>query len=85
MAELRCHYQFSAIVDTMFHDSHLPLTTWFVVTYLMTESKKGISASEVYRMLGKKSYKTSMVFVPPHSCRDGCCGRSAQAERDNSS
>ena len=54
-----CHYQFSATVGTMFHDSHLPLTKWFFVTYLMTESKKGISASQVYRMLGKKSYKTA--------------------------
>jgi len=46
-------------VGTMFHDSHLPLTTWFVVTYLLTESKKGMSASRIYRMLGKKSYKTA--------------------------
>ena len=54
-----CHYQFSVTVGTMFHDSHLSLSKWFFVTYLMTESKKGISASQVYRMLGKKSYKTA--------------------------
>ena len=54
-----CHYQFSVTVGTMFHDSHLPLTNWFLITYLMTESKRGISASQVYRMLGKKSYKTA--------------------------
>jgi transposase-like protein len=54
-----CHYQFSVTVGTMFHDSHLPLTKWFFITYLLTESKKGISASQVYRMLGKKSYKTA--------------------------
>jgi transposase-like protein len=54
-----CHYQFSVTVGTIFHDSHLSLTKWFIVTYLMTESKKGISASQVYRMLGKKSYKTA--------------------------
>jgi transposase-like protein len=54
-----CHYQFSVTVGTIFHDSHLSLTKWFLVTYLMTESKKGISASQVYRMLGKKSYKTA--------------------------
>ena len=39
-----CHYQFSVTVGTMFHDSHLPLTKWFFVTYLMTESKKGANA-----------------------------------------
>ncbi len=54
-----CHYQFSVTVGTMFEDSHLPLTQWFFITYLMTESKKGISASQVYRMLGEKSYKTA--------------------------
>jgi transposase-like protein len=54
-----CRYQFSVIVGTMFADSHLPLTTWFMVTYLLTESRKGLSASQVYRMLGKKSYKTA--------------------------
>jgi transposase-like protein len=53
-----CRYQFSVTVATIFHDSHLPLTTWFLVTYLMTESRKGISANQVKRMLGI-SYKTA--------------------------
>ena len=53
-----CRYQFSATVGTIFHDSHLPLTTWFFVTYLMTESRKGISANQIKRMLGI-SYKTA--------------------------
>jgi len=53
-----CRYQFSVTVGTIFHDTHLPLTTWFLVTYLMTESRKGISANQVKRMLGI-SYKTA--------------------------
>lgn len=53
-----CKYQFSATVGTIFNDSHLPLTKWFFVTYLMTESRKGISANQVKRMLGV-SYKTA--------------------------
>jgi transposase-like protein len=53
-----CRYQFSVTVGTIFHDSHLPLTKWFFVTYLMTESRKGISANQVKRMLGI-SYKTA--------------------------
>lgn len=53
-----CRYQFSATVNTIFHDSHLPLTTWFFVVYLMTESRKGISANQIKRMLGI-SYKTA--------------------------
>lgn len=53
-----CRYQFSVTVRTIFHDSHLPLTKWFLVTYLMTESRKGISANQIKRMLGI-SYKTA--------------------------
>src|SRR3989442_13363209 len=53
-----CRYQFSVTVGTIFLDSHLPLTKWFLVTYLMTESRKGISANQVKRMLGI-SYKTA--------------------------
>jgi len=53
-----CRYQFSATVNTIFHDSHLPLTVWFFVTYLMTESRKGLSANQVKRMFGV-SYKTA--------------------------
>jgi len=53
-----CNYQFSTTVGTMFHDSHLSLTKWFFVIYLMCESKKGISANQVKRMMGV-SYKTA--------------------------
>lgn len=53
-----CGYQFSATVGTIFHDSHLPLTKWFLATYIMTESKKGISANQLKRMIGV-SYKTA--------------------------
>jgi transposase-like protein len=53
-----CYYQSSVKVGTIFGDSHLPLTKWFLATYLMTESKKGISANQLKRML-KVSYKTA--------------------------
>jgi transposase-like protein len=53
-----CRYQFSVTVGTIFHDSHLPLTKWLLVTYLITESRKGISANQIKRMLGI-SYKTA--------------------------
>ena len=42
----------------MFHDSKLPLTTWFYVAYVMCESKKGISANQIKRMY-EVSYKTA--------------------------
>jgi transposase-like protein len=54
-----CGYQFSATAGTIFHDSHLPLRKWFVAVYLMTESRKGISANQLKRMLGIGSYRTA--------------------------
>ncbi len=54
-----CEYQFSVTVDTIFHDTHLPLVTWFLTTVLLCEAKKGISACQIQRSLGIKTYKTA--------------------------
>jgi transposase-like protein len=53
-----CRYQFSVTAGTIFHDSHLPLTKWFATVYLMCESRKGMSAKQIERMMGI-SYKTA--------------------------
>src|SRR5436190_1615930 len=53
-----CRYQFSVMAGTVFHDSHLSLPKWFVAIYLMCESKKGMSANQLKRIL-KVSYKTA--------------------------
>jgi transposase-like protein len=53
-----CRYQFSVLAGTIFHDTHLPLTKWFYATYIMCESRKGVSANQLKRMLGV-SYKTA--------------------------
>jgi len=53
-----CRYQFSVLVDTIFHDSHLPLWKWFLATYMMCEAKKGVSANQIKRTIGV-SYKTA--------------------------
>jgi transposase-like protein len=54
----KCRYQFSVTSGSIFHDSHLPLWKWFLAVYLMIESKKGISACEVQRVVAV-SYKTA--------------------------
>jgi transposase-like protein len=54
-----CEQQFSVTVNTIFHDSHLPLTKWFLATYLICESKKGVSALQIQRVLGIGGYKTA--------------------------
>ncbi len=53
-----CDYQFSVTAGTIFNDSHLPLTKWFMATLLLCEAKKGISACQVQRTIGV-SYKTA--------------------------
>jgi transposase-like protein len=53
-----CRHQFSVTAGTVFHDSHLPLSKWFMAVYLMGESKKGISARQLQRILGV-TYKTA--------------------------
>jgi transposase-like protein len=47
------------MAGTVFQDSKLPLWKWFAAVYLMVESKKGVSALQVKRMLGIKSYETA--------------------------
>lgn len=47
-----CRYRFSVTSGTIFHDSHLSLNRWFLAIYLITESKKGISALQMKRTLG---------------------------------
>ena len=53
-----CRYQFSVTAGTILHDSHLPLWKWFLAAYVTGESKKGMSANQLKRMLGV-SYKTA--------------------------
>jgi transposase-like protein len=53
-----CDYQFTVTSGTIFHDSHLPLIKWFTAVYLLCESRKGMSANQIKRMLGI-SYKTA--------------------------
>jgi transposase-like protein len=54
-----CERQFTVKVDTLFNDSHLPLTKWFLATYILCASKKGVSALQLKGMLGIGGYKTA--------------------------
>ena len=53
-----CAYQFTVTAQSIFHDSHLPLTTWFLAVLLIVEARKGISANQMKRTLGV-AYKTA--------------------------
>lgn len=48
----RCRHQTSLTAGTIFASSKLPLTTWFLGIYLITQDKKGISAMKLRRHLG---------------------------------
>lgn len=54
-----CRKRFSVLAGTVFQDSKLPLWKWFAGVYLMIESKKGVSALQLKRMLGLKSYESA--------------------------
>ena len=53
-----CDYQFTVTSGTVFNDSHLELTKWFLTTHLLCEAKKGMSACQIQRTVGM-SYKTA--------------------------
>ena len=53
-----CRFQFTATTGTVYHDTHLPLTKWFLAIALISESKKGISANQLARAL-RVQYRTA--------------------------
>jgi transposase-like protein len=54
-----CHHQTSLLAGTIYQQTKLPLTVWFLASYLITETKAGISAMNLYQKLGV-SYNTAL-------------------------
>jgi len=48
----QCRHQHSLLSNTIFASSKLPLTTWFLSIYLITQSKEGMAALPMSRFLG---------------------------------
>ncbi len=55
---IRCKHQASLTAGTLFDNTKLPLRTWYLAMYLLTQSKNGISAMGLKRQLGV-SYNTA--------------------------
>ncbi|MBX3484801.1 IS1595 family transposase [Phenylobacterium sp.] len=82
-----CRDQFSVTVGTVFESSKVPLNKWLLATYLMSSSKKGISAHQLHRTLGV-TYKTAWFMA--HRIREamnptdpaplGCKGKVVEAD-----
>ena len=54
-----CRKPFTATMGTVYERSHIPLHKWLLATQLIVSSKKGMSAHQLYRMLGFGSYRTA--------------------------
>lgn len=58
----QCREQFTVTVGTVFERSKIPLSKWLAALFLLTASKKGISAHQIHRSLGI-SYKSSWFMM----------------------
>ena len=57
-----CRKQFTVTVGTVFERSKVPLNKWLLATYLLTSSKKGMSAHQLHRTIGV-TYKTAWFML----------------------
>lgn len=53
-----CREQFTVTVKTVFERSKVPLNKWLMAAFLLSSSKKGMSAHQLHRSLGV-TYKTA--------------------------
>jgi transposase-like protein len=74
-----CGYQFSVRVGTILQNSNLPLWKWFLAVYVMGQSKEGVSASQLMRMLDV-SYKTAWYLC--HRIRAAMKDEASEALRE---
>lgn len=67
-----CRQQFTVTVGTVFERSKVPLNKWLLATFLMAQSKKGMSAHQLHRSIGV-TYKTAwfMFHRIREAMRDG--------------
>jgi transposase-like protein len=56
-----CRHQTSLTAGTIYEQTKLPLKTWFLASYLITQSKVGISSMNLYQKLGI-SYNSALVL-----------------------
>ena len=54
-----CRYQYSVTTGTIFHNSHMPLSKWFLAINMVCSGKKRVSAKDLQRKL-KVNYRTAL-------------------------
>jgi transposase-like protein len=70
-----CHRQTSLTAGTLFGSTKLPLTTWFLAIYFISQAKTGLSALELKRHIGV-SYPTA--WLMHHKIMTAMAAREAQ-------
>ena len=58
-----CGKQHSILAGTIFEQTKTGLARWFLAIYLVTSSKGGISAMELQRQMGFRSYQTAWSWL----------------------
>src|ERR1700728_3685629 len=58
----QCREQFTVTVKTVFERSKIPLSKWLAALFMLTASKKGVSAHQIHRSLGI-SYKSAWFMM----------------------
>jgi transposase-like protein len=58
-----CRKQQSVLAGTVFQDTHLPMQTWFRAMWYLCANKNGMSAQNLQRLLGLRSYNTAWLCL----------------------
>ena len=74
-----CREQTSILCGTIFESTKLPLSTWFLGMYLLTQAKNNVSALELKRHLGVR-YKTAWLLK--HKLMQVMCERETPRQLD---
>ena len=64
----KCKFKTTLRSGTVMENSRLSFQTWFLIFFLMTNTKKGLSAREMQRQIGHKRYTT--VWAIMHRIRE---------------
>jgi transposase-like protein len=71
-----CDKPFTATIGTIFERSHIPMHKWLLAIRLLSSSKKGMSAHQLWRMLGFGSYRTA--WFMSHRIRESVAGAASR-------
>ncbi len=72
-----CKGQFTVTVGTVFERSKVPLTKWWMAAHMLNSGKKGVSAHEIHRTIGRHLQNCMVSMM--HRLREAMSGMSGGA------